>query len=165
MAQKVQFCLPVFQCHQFLYTSCNPDHNKSQSILTGVNYGRLHIRLVTRLLQFFRGLVSSIKRRYSRKFSNKITKTLSKKQRQHTLTLRTYSWLWFNFTVTPVGISLFSEIILIDFYWQLVYILECFNKIFVSPSVWMISVDTLLEGPKAEIWGWAKVIFTLFIYF
>jgi len=29
---------------------------------------------------------------------------------------------------------------------------------FVSPYVWMTSVDTSNEWPKTEIWGWSKVL-------
>jgi len=26
---------------------------------------------------------------------------------------------------------------------------------FISPTVWMMPVDTSIEWPKTEIWGWA----------
>lgn len=45
--------------------------------------------------------------------------------------------------ITPVCIIFFPEIILIDFCWEYVHKLECVNKIFISPSLWMTSVDDL----------------------
>jgi hypothetical protein len=57
--------------------------------------------------------------------------------------------------ITLFGISLLPEIILIDFYWTLNYILKCGNKMSVSASVWMTPVDASVEWPKTKIWGWA----------
>jgi len=41
------------------------------------------------------------------------------------------------------------------------------TKMFISSSVWMVPVDTWVEWPKTEIWGWAKCFLCcsfIFIY-
>jgi len=43
--------------------------------------------------------------------------------------------------------------------------LECVYQMFISRTVWMIPVDTSVEWPKTEIWGWIKGFFMPFIYF
>jgi hypothetical protein len=65
-----------------------------------------------------------------------------------------FSFISKNFTV--VGINFVPEIILI-FLLQIFYKSECVNKMFISPSVWMVPVDTPAEWPETEIWAGPKV--------
>jgi hypothetical protein len=58
--------------------------------------------------------------------------------------------------IKPVGINFIPEIIFVDFYWNLVYKLECMNKMFISPSVWMMPVDISVIWSQTGIWGWTK---------
>jgi len=39
------------------------------------------------------------------------------------------------------------------FSWKYVYRLESVNEMFMSPSVWMMPVDTSVEWTQSEIWG------------
>jgi len=55
--------------------------------------------------------------------------------------------------ITLVGINSLFEVNAIDFYWKWIYKLERVNKMFTSPSVLIIPVDTSDEWPGTEIWG------------
>jgi hypothetical protein len=50
--------------------------------------------------------------------------------------------------VTLVGINSLPEIILMDFHWEQVHKPECVNKMFTSPSVWVIPTDTPVKWQK-----------------
>jgi len=67
--------------------------------------------------------------------------------------------------VTLVGINFLPEIILIDFNWVQFHKLQCMNKMFISPCIWMIQVDSSDEWLKTKIGGLVKhLLHCLFLF-
>ena len=69
---------------------------------------------------------------------------------------------------TVFSITFVPATIQIDFHSEQFHKLECVQKMFIPPSILKKPLDTLVEWPKTEIWGWAIgllcCLVILFIY-
>jgi len=57
------------------------------------------------------------------------------------------------------------KIIFIQFCWDLVQIVQCLNKVFISHCVLMLPIDNSFERLEIEILGLVQNFVMLFIYF